>query len=83
MRPSCKKCPKIKNLGHLFDSEGHLFEMEGHLFEMEGHLFNWEGHLFDRKGHLFGKGSQFCKKILEGRNFDHVYEPLACFFRWT
>ena len=48
----------------------------GHLFEMEGHLFDKEGHLFDGKGHLFWEASQFCYKLLGGRNFDHVYEPL-------
>ena len=43
---------------------------------MEGHLFDREGHLFDRMGHLFWEGPQFCYKLLGGRNFDHVYEPL-------
>ena len=57
-------------------TRGHYFDSEGHLFKMESHLFDKEGHLFDRKGHLFREGSQFCYKLLEGRNFDYVYEPL-------
>ena len=63
-------------MGHLFDRGGHLFAMEGHLFYREGHFFDGKGLLFDGKGHLFLEGSQFCYKLLGGRNFDHVYEPL-------
>ena len=80
MWPSCK----IMSLGSWFCPKNyltrrHLFDSEGHLFEMVGHLFDREGHLFDRKGHLFWEGSQFCYKLLGGRNFDHVYEPLRIF----
>ena len=27
------------------------------------------------KRHLFSERSQFCFKLLGGRNFDHVYQP--------
>ena len=72
-----KKChDSVSKTWDIYLTRGHFFDCEGHLFGMEGHLFDKEGHLFEGKGRLFLEGSQFCYKLLGGRNFDHVYESL-------
>ena len=62
-----------------FIGQGDIFLQWG-TFIWDGRSFIWqEKHLFDGKGLLFWEGSQFCYKLLGGRNFDHVYEPLPTF----